>query len=173
MSQTTEYTDLTRFDVRHIPCRIKHGQIFQRWTDLPVGEHFVLINDHDPVPLYYQFAAQFPGAFTWEYLVQGPDQFHVKITRLSASPTSAPIAPPPRGCGGHDAPGELDTRGLEPPEPLMRILTAIESLGAGTVLRARTDRRPVHLYPELETRGVRHSSEEQPDGSWLITLERA
>jgi uncharacterized protein (DUF2249 family) len=42
------------------------------------------LNDHDPVPLYYQFAAQWPGDFTWEHLVKGPDEYRVKITKLRA-----------------------------------------------------------------------------------------
>ena len=91
MSQPSGTIDLTHFDVRAIPCRAKHAQIFQRWADLPVGGHFVLINDHDPVPLYYQFEALFRGAFTWEYLVDGPTEFHVKITRLA--PCKARLSP--------------------------------------------------------------------------------
>ena len=96
MNQTTDTIDLTRFDVRRIPCQAKHAQIFQRWADLPIGGHFVLINDHDPVPLYYQFEAQFRGAFAWEYLVDGPTEFHVKITRLAVSPVITSPAPPRR-----------------------------------------------------------------------------
>ncbi len=69
------------FDVRTIPCRIKHGQIIQRCIDLPVGHHFVLVNDHDPIPLRHQLEAEFPGAFSWEYVERGPDDFRVKITR--------------------------------------------------------------------------------------------
>ncbi len=84
-------TDATVFDVRAIPCRVKHGLIFERWNSLPVGAHFVLLNDHDPVPLYHQFAAQFPEAFTWEYLVAGPEEVQVKITRTAA--TSNPGQP--------------------------------------------------------------------------------
>ncbi len=71
-------------DVRPIPCSVKHGLIIKTWLGLAVGEHFVLLNDHDPVPLYYQFAAQWPGAFTWEHLVKGPDEYRVKITKLRA-----------------------------------------------------------------------------------------
>ncbi len=71
-------------DVRPIPGRIKHATIFQRWLELPVGGNFVLLNDHDPIPLRYQFEGQFPGAFSWEYLQQGPDEFRVKITKLAA-----------------------------------------------------------------------------------------
>jgi uncharacterized protein (DUF2249 family) len=69
-------------DVRPIPCSVKHGQILQRWHELPAGDHFVLLNDHDPIPLRYQFEAQFPGEFTWEHLERGPGEFRVKITRL-------------------------------------------------------------------------------------------
>jgi uncharacterized protein (DUF2249 family) len=71
-------------DVRPIPCSVKHGQILQRWRELPLGDHFVLVNDHDPVPLHYQFKAEFPEQFTWEHLLRGDDEFRVKITRVAA-----------------------------------------------------------------------------------------
>ena len=177
MSHSTDTIDLTHLDVREIPCRSKHARIFQRWTELPIGMHFVLINDHDPVPLYYQFAAQYPGAFTWEYLEQGPDVFHVKITRVGASPLNAVVPPLPTSCGGHAAEpartDELDLRGLQPPEPMLRILEGVSALAAGGRLRARTDRKPIYLLPELDSRGIRYTCEEQADGSWSITLERA
>lgn len=70
-------------DVRPIPCSVKHGQILQRWHELPLGDHFVLVNDHDPVPLHYQFKAEFLGKFTWEHLHRGADEFRVKITRVA------------------------------------------------------------------------------------------
>ena len=38
-------------DVRSIPCSVKHGLIIKTWLELPVGDHFILFNDHDPVPL--------------------------------------------------------------------------------------------------------------------------
>ena len=86
-------------DVRPIPCSVKHGLIIRSWLDLPVGDHFILLNDHDPVPLYYQFCAQWPDAFTWEHLVKGPDEFRVKITKMKAS--GAALDPAPSCCGGH------------------------------------------------------------------------
>jgi uncharacterized protein (DUF2249 family) len=69
-------------DVRTIPCSTKHGLILQRWMDLPVNDHFVLINGHDPVPLYYQFDAEYPGAFRWEHLANEPENVQIKITKL-------------------------------------------------------------------------------------------
>lgn len=85
-------------DVRPIPCSIKHGLIIKQWLDLAVGDHFILLNDHDPVPLYYQFAAQWPDAFIWEHLVRGPKEFRVKITK---SKPTAPIAEVAECSGGH------------------------------------------------------------------------
>jgi uncharacterized protein (DUF2249 family) len=173
MNQTATL-DPAHFDVRRIPCRVKHAQIFQRWADLPVGAHFVLINDHDPVPLYYQFEAMFRGAFTWEYLVDGPTEFYVRITRHAATPQAA-VPPPPRGpapaapCGS--AP-ELDLRGLEPPLPMLRILERLEATPAGEAFIARTDRQPLHLFPELTQRGAQHASLQTGDGSWRTTISR-
>ncbi|MCC6414372.1 MAG: DUF2249 domain-containing protein [Opitutaceae bacterium] len=165
------------FDVRPIPGRVKHAQIFQRWFDLPVGQHFVLLNDHDPVPLYYQFSAEFSGAFSWDYLERGPEEFRVKITKLlevrSAAPTpslAAKQAAAPVTVGSQQS---IDVRGLEPPEPLVRILDALEALPANTTLRAHTDREPCHLFGEAEQRGFNSDCQEQADGSWVTVLTRA
>ncbi len=166
------------FDVRPIPCRIKHAQIFQRWFDLPVGESFVLLNDHDPIPLHYQFEAEFAGAFSWEYLERGPEDFRVKITKRA--PVAGPAAAPPSfpAACAHAEPAtdvirELDARGLEPPQPLILILEALAALPAGVRLQARTDRQPCHLFGEAAQRGFNHECHEQPDGSWITTLFRA
>ena len=87
-------------DVRPIPCSIKHGLIIRTWINLPVGSHFILLNDHDPIPLYYQFAAQWPGAFTWQHLVKGPDEFRVQITKLKPL-SSVDQEAAPTCCGNH------------------------------------------------------------------------
>ena len=86
-------------DVRPIPCSVKHGLIIKTWAELPVGDHFVLLNDHDPVPLYYQFSAQWPGAFEWQHLVKGPEEFRVKITKVK--PLAQPTENVPSCCPGH------------------------------------------------------------------------
>ncbi|HEU5070980.1 MAG TPA: DUF2249 domain-containing protein [Verrucomicrobiae bacterium] len=100
MTQIENLIDADKvMDVRPIPCSIKHGLILRTWQELPVGDHFILLNDHDPVPLYYQFAAQWPGQFTWEHLVKGPEEFRVKITRLKEAAGTATTTP--SSCGGH------------------------------------------------------------------------
>ncbi len=68
-------------DVRAIPPREKHPTIFATFDALAAGTSFVLLNDHDPVPICYQFMAERPNAFTWEYLEQGPEIWRVRIRK--------------------------------------------------------------------------------------------
>jgi uncharacterized protein (DUF2249 family) len=64
----------------------------------------------------------------------------------------------------------IDVRGLEPPQPLVIILEAVAELREGIELRARTDRRPMHLYALLEQRGFTGETEKLPDGSFITTI---
>ncbi len=68
-------------DVRVIPPREKHPTIFGTFGALEAGAAFVLVNDHDPVPLRYQFEALHGGQYSWEYLEQGPAVWRVRIGR--------------------------------------------------------------------------------------------
>lgn len=68
----------------------------------------------------------------------------------------------------------IDVRGLDPPEPMVAILRAIDSGEADTVLVAYLDREPIFLYPELDERGWSHelmpSSCGSPDCEDGVTL---
>lgn len=77
MNETTDRI----LDVRPIPPREKHPTIFETFAALEPGEHFVLVNDHDPLPLRYQFQYEHEGEFLWEYLESGPVVWRVKISR--------------------------------------------------------------------------------------------
>lgn len=68
-------------DVRILPPREKHPTIFATFDALPAGGSFVLLNDHDPVPLRYQLQAERPDTFTWRYLEAGPETWRVEIGR--------------------------------------------------------------------------------------------
>lgn len=71
-------------DVRPIPPRQKHSTIFETFDALEVGDHFVLVNDHDPVPLKHQFTFERSGQMEWEYLEEGPEVWKVKLTRIAS-----------------------------------------------------------------------------------------
>ncbi|MGE5245710.1 MAG: DUF2249 domain-containing protein [Betaproteobacteria bacterium] len=77
MSETLD----RELDVREVAPRVRHPLIFSTFDRLSSGEAFVLVNDHDPKPLYYQFAAEREGQFGWEYLATGPDEWRVRIRR--------------------------------------------------------------------------------------------
>jgi uncharacterized protein (DUF2249 family) len=68
-------------DVREIPPRARHPLIFDTFDALQSGESLILVNDHEPRPLYYQFKAERPDAFSWEYLEEGPDVWRAQIAR--------------------------------------------------------------------------------------------
>ena len=71
---------------------------------------------------------------------------------------------------GAAAPGILDLRDLEPPEPMVVILERSSGLGAGEVLLARLPRVPRLLLPRLEERGLRHECIETRDGGVYLAL---
>ena len=66
----------------------------------------------------------------------------------------------------------LDNRGLSPPEPMLRILTALESLTPGGQIIAKMDRRPIFLFPELDERGYTYSCDPAGEGGFLLTITR-
>lgn len=65
------------------PPHQKHKVIFETFDGIKPGEAMLLINDHDPAPLHYQFKLERADLFTWEYLEQGPTTFRIKISRVS------------------------------------------------------------------------------------------
>ncbi len=72
-------------DVTQIEPRLKHPTIFERFDALSSGQAFVIHNDHDPKPLYYQLIAERGEVFKWEYLLNGPEIWEIKITKLNTS----------------------------------------------------------------------------------------
>lgn len=70
-----------KVDVRELAAPQRHPLIMENFHSLEPGQEMELINDHDPKPLYYQFSAEFPDKFAWEYLEEGPETWRVKITK--------------------------------------------------------------------------------------------
>ena len=72
-------------DVRTIPPRNRHPLIFQTFDGLEPGAAFVLINDHEPRPLYYQFLHERADQFSWTYLEEGPEIWRAQIAKTEAA----------------------------------------------------------------------------------------
>jgi len=74
----------TTIDVRTIIPRERHPLIFDTFQKLSPGDAFLLVNDHDPKPLYYQFQAELGEPFQWDYLESGPEVWKVRIGKKAA-----------------------------------------------------------------------------------------
>ena len=89
--------------------------------------------------------------------------------RTPAAP-GAPAAAPQRWV---DAEGtHLDVRGMEPPAPLVAILTLVEASDPATVVIVHHDRDPVLLYPELAEIGWTAQRIDAPPGEVRLRLAR-
>ncbi len=72
-------------DVRTLRKPDKHPTIFATYHALPVGEAFVLVNDHDPRHLREEFESDHSGGYSWEYLATEARNWRIRITKLAPS----------------------------------------------------------------------------------------
>lgn len=82
---------LETIDVTVLEPRLKHPTIFKKFEETNQGEGFVISNDHDPKPLYYQLLAEQGNVFSWEYLESGPDRWQVKIAKYPEGASESSI----------------------------------------------------------------------------------
>jgi len=164
-----------REDIRN--GREPFARIMQTVARLKDEDQLLLIAPFEPAPLFAVLAQQ---GFSHESKPTPSGDYEVLFTRGaggSANPTDATATSEPlrgsklRSCTGTPV-IEVDARGLEPPQPLVKILEALATLPQRARLRARTDRRPMHLYAQLEERGFVGETEEQGDGSFVTHVRR-
>lgn len=72
-------------DVRTLIPIERHKKLVALFGELPAGKNFIFINDHDPIPLYYEFKSIYGDVVGWEYLNRGGREWKVKVTRTEAS----------------------------------------------------------------------------------------
>ena len=65
---------------------------------------------------------------------------------------------------------EIDNRGLPPPEPMVRILSALSDLAEDAEIVVLMDRDPVLLYAELDRRGF--TATLRPEQTWFVLTIR-
>lgn len=81
----SEIKPVEEMDVRVLVPIKRHEKLLKVFKELPVGESFIFINDHDPIPLYYEFKSIYGDVVGWEYLNRGGREWKVKVTRTEAS----------------------------------------------------------------------------------------
>jgi uncharacterized protein (DUF2249 family) len=167
----TRMTLDVRDDIRN--GREPFAKISGAVAQLEVGQDLLLIAPFKPAPLFhvlakqgFQHNARQTASGDWEVLFTRGGEKPVSVEAASRVVRGGPVCP--ESDAGKTV--EIDARGLEPPQPMVNILEALTSLPAGAQLAARTDRRPVHLYPMLEERGFAALTEEQSDGSFITRI---
>lgn len=128
----------------------------------------------EPVPL---FTALGKRGFTHVSRLEGPDDWSVWFWRAEPAAASAPA--PRAEQRPADAPPLdastvwLDVRGLQPPEPLMRTLAALDTLPDGHQLVHVNARVPELLFPMLAERGFACELDDSRADRVLVRVWRA
>ncbi|MBK7900948.1 MAG: DUF2249 domain-containing protein [Azonexus sp.] len=71
------------------------------------------------------------------------------------------------------SPHVVDARYLEPPEPFVKTMEALDTLPEGARLLLLLYREPHPLYRVLEQNGYRHETDQVADGTFEILIWRA
>ncbi len=86
-SKATEEPTIAAFEgevVLNIPelePKLKHPTIFKTFENTDEGKSFIIHNDHDPKPVFYQLLNEYGDIFTWEYLQQGPQWWDIRVAK--------------------------------------------------------------------------------------------
>lgn len=143
--------------------------IMQAVASLEPGQTLRLLATFEPIPLYAVLGRK---GLAHRAIHHGEEDWEILFT-----PDPAPAPAPPRptpgshagdGAGWPEPKQSLDNRGLQPPEPMVRILSALEQLAPGEVIEAWNDREPLLLYPELEARGAEIQVSREASGVRLL-----
>jgi len=168
-------------DVRDDICngREPFSKIMNAVRELRPEQKLLLIAPFEPFPLFGVLRKQ---GFAHEAHQTGNGVWEVLFTRVAAGAQArdghSPVQANSENTNSwkrESGPNEMkfievDARGLEPPQPMVKILEALADLPEGATLCARTDRRPMHLYAQLEVRGYTGNSEEQNDESFITHI---
>lgn len=140
--------------------------IMQTLEALEPGQGLRLLVGFEPVPLYGLMQAR-GFSPTPRNLPEGDWEILFRPAG-AADPAKETVA---SDDGDWPAPAaEIDNRGLLPPEPMVRILAAVENLSKGDVLSALLDREPVFLFPELQRRGHAWRGGSTADGVYALSV---
>jgi len=167
-------TDFVELDVRPVlrAGGEPFGQIMETVQGLAPGQGLRLFAPFKPTPLLQVLGSR---GFAHEVTKLGESDWQVDFTPSASTGARTGADAPadlPRD-GVWPAPvREMDNRNLDPPEPMVRILAATETMKKGEVLAALLCREPVFLFPELAKRGHGWRGAMEPDGRTYRVLIR-
>lgn len=134
--------------VPDIEPRLKHPTVFQNFDALENGEGFLLINDHDPIPLFYELQAERGDVFEWKKVENGPEFWKVEITKKEGAATQ-PSAVAESTTPAANAGFVLNVTLLEPRLKHPTIFKYFDALAEGEAFQILNDHDPKPLYYQL------------------------
>jgi len=142
---------------------------------VPVGQMLVLRNTFAPTPLYqvmsqrgFEHWARRLADDDWEiFFYHADNTTEPPVAESRPSPNAAPTS-----WSSPTATLTIDVSELVPPEPMIRILSELEALPAGSTLLVHHVRRPMHLYPRLDELGYRHETRDLGPGRIELLIEK-
>jgi len=126
------------FDAREYPPPERHGTILEMFQELGVGESFVLINDHDPKPLFYELGSIHGDTFDWDYINKEKQEYRVKITKTDESREMP-----------EEASTRVDVRMIPPNDRHKTIFHRFDLLAANDAMEIVADHDPEPLRYQL------------------------
>lgn len=134
------------------------------------GEVLQLITNFEPIPLYDALGKQ--GFSHWSERLDEPDWqvlFHrdgdVRVRKATPGIEFD-------WAEGISAEVTIDVSELVPPEPMIKILRALETLPDGGRLLVHHVRRPMHLYDRLDEMGYAHMTREPEPGRVEVLIQK-
>jgi uncharacterized protein (DUF2249 family) len=148
------------------------SRIMSAVGQVPEGGALRLHAIFEPVPLYAVLARR---GFTHRTTRISSEHWEVLFSRPGApiaTSEQGEVADRPFTSAAEDGASVIDVRGLEPPEPLVRTLAAVERMEPGAALVQLNVRIPLHLLPRLEALGLEYEIDESEVGVVRTTIHR-
>lgn len=162
---STDSNTTQEYDVRTLVPIERHKKLLQVFKELPVGESFVFVNDHDPIPLFYEFRSIHGDVVGWEYLNKGGRDWKVKVTRTEAS----------QGKEFKDISTLLDLRKIDPKEWRHVVFHRYGMMEENTTMEiiAKEDPKEIHgiLVRKFEGKHSWIYNKQEP-GEYIIHLTK-
>jgi regulator of cell morphogenesis and NO signaling len=127
---------------------LKHPAVFKKFDELKAGEGFLLVNDHDPIPLFYELQAERGNVFDWQKLEDGPESWKVLITKTVESYKGA-AATQDVSVDTNNSRFVLNVTLLEPRLKHPTIFSYFDNLQPGEAFQILNDHDPKPLYYQM------------------------
>ncbi len=142
--------------------------IIKTLGDMKEDQALHLIINFEPVPLYtvmkmkgYDHITEQSGGLWHVYLYKGGT---ASPAATAAGGVQATVSEPKTI--------EIDVRGLEPPEPMVKIIEMLPQVGMNTTLLVHHHREPLMLYDKLEHLGFQASAEKINEGYYKVRITK-